>query len=155
MQLAGSIVNHPAAHRDRVSQCFLSDADLFQRVNPACRNRQIDRAPADDVPFARVSAPLVKIHFVSTPPQIRGEQVRPPIRCRSEQILPLAKNLRIRNAGKQEKPTSECPIRFTASDTDALQFLERVAEVIKNVARQQRLLALVAVEDCDFRCATA
>ena len=155
MQLAGFIVNHPAAHRNRVLQCFLSDADLFQRVNPACRNRQIDRASADDVPFARVSAPLVKIHLVSAPSEICGEQSASQIRCRSEQILPLRKNLRIRNAGKQEKPTSGCPIRFTASDTDALQFLERVAEVIKNVARQQRLLALVAVEDCDLRCATA
>jgi hypothetical protein len=27
--------------------------------------------------------------------------------------------------------------------------------MIENVARQQRLLALVAVEDCDLRCATA
>ena len=74
MQLAGSIVNHPTAHRDRVFQCFLGDPDLFQRVNPACRNRQIDRTSAEDVPFARVSAPLVKIHLVSAPPQIRGEQ---------------------------------------------------------------------------------
>jgi hypothetical protein len=67
-------VNHPAAHRDRVLQCFLGNPDLFQRVNPACRNRKIDRAPADDVPFAWVSAPLVKIHFVSAPPKICREQ---------------------------------------------------------------------------------
>ena len=45
--------------------------------------------------------------------------------------------------------------RKTASDTDALQFFERVAQVIENVARQQRLLALIAVKNCDFRCATA
>ena len=44
-------------------------------------------------------------------------------------ILPLSKNLRIRNPGKQESAM--------ASDTDALQFLKRVAEVIKNVAWQQ------------------
>ena len=29
MQLAGSIVNHPTAHRDRVLQCFLGNSDLF------------------------------------------------------------------------------------------------------------------------------
>jgi hypothetical protein len=27
--------------------------------------------------------------------------------------------------------------------------------VIENVARQQRLLALVAIKNCDLRCATA
>ena len=74
MQLAGSIVNHPTAHRDRVLQCFPGDPDLFQCVNPACRNCQIDRAPTDGVPFARVSAPLVKIHFVSAPSEICREQ---------------------------------------------------------------------------------
>jgi hypothetical protein len=74
MQLAGSIVNHSTAHRDRVLQCFLGDLDLFQRVNPACRNRQIDRASADDVPFAGISAPLVKIYVVSAPSEICREQ---------------------------------------------------------------------------------
>jgi hypothetical protein len=43
-------------------------------VDPACRNRQIDRASADDVPFARVSPPLVKIDFVSAPSEICREQ---------------------------------------------------------------------------------
>src|SRR5438445_5002048 len=74
MQLAGSIVNHPTAHRDRVLQCFVSNPDPFQCVNPARRNCQIDRAPTDDVPFARVSAPLVKVDFVSAPPDICREQ---------------------------------------------------------------------------------
>src|SRR5215216_7034777 len=74
MQCAGSIVNHPTAHRDRMLQCFLGDSDLFQCVNAACRNCQIDRAPANDVPFPRISAPLVKIHFVSAPTEICREQ---------------------------------------------------------------------------------
>ena len=47
------------------------------------------------------------------------------------------------------------PVCLAASNTDALQFFEDVAEVIENVARQQRLLALVAVEDCDLRGAAA
>jgi hypothetical protein len=38
------------------------------------RDRQIDRSPADDVAFARISAPLVKIDIVSAPAQVRGEQ---------------------------------------------------------------------------------
>jgi hypothetical protein len=38
---------------------------------------------------------------------------------------------------------------------DALQFFEGVAEVIEDIARQQRLLALVAVKNCDLRCAAA
>ena len=74
MQLAGSIVNHPTAHRDRVLQRFLGDSDLFQRVNPACRNRQVDRAAADHVPFAGVSAPFVKSYVVSAPSEICREQ---------------------------------------------------------------------------------
>ena len=74
MQRAGFIVNHPAAHRDRVLQYFISDAELFERVNSAGRKRQVDRTPADDVAFARISAPLVKIDIISAPPQIRSEQ---------------------------------------------------------------------------------
>jgi len=74
MQLAGSIVDHPAAHWNRVPQRFISEADLFQCVNPACRNRQIDRTSADDISFTRVSAPLVKIHSVSAPSEICRKQ---------------------------------------------------------------------------------
>ncbi len=74
MQLAGSVVNHAAAHRDGVLQDFISDADLFKRMNAARRNREIDRAPADDVAFARIGPPFVKIDLVAAPSQIRREQ---------------------------------------------------------------------------------
>jgi hypothetical protein len=73
MQLAESFVDHPAAHWNRVSQRFISNADLFQRVNAACRDRQIDRASADDVPFAGISTPLIKLHFVSASSEICRE----------------------------------------------------------------------------------
>ena len=155
MQLAGSIVNHPTAHRDRVLQCFLGDPDLFQRVNPACRNRQIDRAPADDVSFSRISAPLEQIHLVATPPQIRGEQSAS--QTAADQNKPCH-SVRIYESGNQESRKSrqaESPTRFTASDRDALQFFEGITEVIENIARQQRLLGLVAVENCDLGCAPA
>ena len=49
-------------------------------------------------------------------------------------------NRRIRNPGKQK--------RF-------LQFLEGAAQIIEDIARQKRLLALIAVENCELRCATA
>src|SRR3954462_13363699 len=39
-----------------------------------------------------------------------------------------------------------------ASVTDALQLLEGVPEVIEDISRQQRLLGLIAVKNCDFRC---
>ncbi len=71
---AGLIVNHPAAHRDRVLQRFMRDADLFERMNAPRRNRQIDRSSADDVSFAWISTPFVKIDIVPAPAQIRGEQ---------------------------------------------------------------------------------
>src|SRR5438445_7333201 len=67
-------MNHPAAHGDCVLQCFMREADLFERMNAPRRNRQINRSPADDVAFARVSAPLVEIDIVSAPAQVRGEQ---------------------------------------------------------------------------------
>jgi len=61
-------------------------------------------------------------------------------------------NQETRKAGKTDK--ADCRSIFTASDTDALQFFERVAQMIENISRQQRLLALIAVEDCDIRGAT-
>ena len=74
MQCARLIVNHSATHGDGVSQRFIGDSDLFQRMDPARRNGQIDRATADHVPFARISAALVKIDIVSAASQICSEQ---------------------------------------------------------------------------------
>ena len=74
MQGAGFIVNHPAAHGDGVLQGFMRDAELFEGMNAPHRNRQIDRSPADDVAFAWISTPLVKIDIIPAPAQIRGEQ---------------------------------------------------------------------------------
>ena len=74
MQRAGFIVNHPAPHRDRRLQRFISEPDLFQRTNTPGRDCQVDRAPTDDVPFARISAPFVEIDFTSSTSQIGGEQ---------------------------------------------------------------------------------
>ena len=65
-------MDRPAAHRDRVLQYFIRDAELFERVNPASGKRKIDRAPTDDIAFARIGPALVEIDVVPTPPQIRG-----------------------------------------------------------------------------------
>src|SRR5439155_4747857 len=74
MQCAGFIMNHPATHRDRVTERFVSDPDLFERMNPTRRNCQIDRTSANNVAFARISSPLVKIDFVAASPKVRGQQ---------------------------------------------------------------------------------
>ena len=74
MQRAGSIVNHAAAHRDGVFQCFISDSDLFKRMNAARRNRKIDRTSADEVAFAGIGPSFVKIYVVPTPSQVGREQ---------------------------------------------------------------------------------
>ena len=55
-------------------QDFVGDAELFERVNPAGGKREIDRASADDIAFARIGPAFVKIDIVSAPPEIRGEQ---------------------------------------------------------------------------------
>ena len=73
MQITRFIVNHPAPHRDRVPEHLIGDAELLKRVNSARRKREIDRAPADNVAFAWISPPFVKIDIVSTPPQVRCE----------------------------------------------------------------------------------
>jgi hypothetical protein len=74
MERAGFVMDHPAGHWNSVSQRLISNADLFERVNPARRNRQINRASTNDIPLARFSAPLVKIDLVSAPSEIRCEQ---------------------------------------------------------------------------------
>src|SRR5207249_1826096 len=74
MQRPRFIMNHPAAHWDCMFQGLFSDPDMFERVDPARRNRQVDRASAHDVAFARIGPSFVKIHLVPTPSQIRGEQ---------------------------------------------------------------------------------
>jgi hypothetical protein len=67
-------VDHAAAHRDGVSQHFIGDAELLERVNPARREREIDRSSADNIAFARIGPSLVKIDIVPAPPQVRAEQ---------------------------------------------------------------------------------
>ena len=75
-------MNHSAAHRDGVFQRFISDADLFERMNAARRNRQIDRTPADEVAFARdrpaFRKDLRRAHAVPGRPRA----IRPPGRYR-------------------------------------------------------------------------
>ena len=74
MQIARFVVNHATAHRDCVLQHFISKTELLERVNPARRKREIDRASADEISFARIGASFVKIDLVSASSQIRGEQ---------------------------------------------------------------------------------
>src|SRR5437867_9227281 len=74
MQIAGFIVDHASAHRNRVSQHVICDLNLFERVNPTRRNSEIDRASAYNVAFTRISPSLVKIDIVSAPAQVGGEQ---------------------------------------------------------------------------------
>ena len=47
------------------------------------------------------------------------------------------------------------PVCFAAFSIDGLQFLERVAQVIENVAWQQRFLTLIAIKNCDLSRAPA
>src|ERR1041385_6275571 len=70
MQFAGLVVDHPAGHRDCMAENFVGNAELFERVNPSGREREIDRAAANDVTFARIGPALVKFHLVSAPPEI-------------------------------------------------------------------------------------
>src|SRR2546423_11034967 len=74
MQVSGLIVDHPAGHWDRVLENFIGDPKLLERVNAASGEREIDRAAADDVPFPRIGASLVKFDIVAAPAEISGEK---------------------------------------------------------------------------------
>jgi hypothetical protein len=67
MQIARFIVDHAATHRDGVPQHLTSDPDLLERMNPARRDCEIDRASPDNISFPRVGPALVKIDIVSAP----------------------------------------------------------------------------------------
>jgi hypothetical protein len=57
-----------------VLEHLIGDTELLERMNPARRERKIDRTPTDNVAFARISPSLIKIYIVPAPAQIRGEQ---------------------------------------------------------------------------------
>jgi hypothetical protein len=74
MQVAGFLVDHPAWHRDSLSQDLVGNSELFKRVNTARRKREINGSPADNVALAWISAALVKIDMIPAPTQIRGQK---------------------------------------------------------------------------------
>jgi Flp pilus assembly protein TadD len=67
-------VDHPAGHGDGVAEDFIRDPKLFERVNSASGEGEINRAAANDVPFARIGAALVKRDLVAAAPEISSEQ---------------------------------------------------------------------------------
>ncbi len=157
VQCAGFIVNHSTAHWDCVFQSLGSDPDLFERMNAACRNRQVDRASADNVPFARIGPPFVKIDLVPTPSQIRPEQSTRQTATNENKSCHFVRiyesgNLKRRKSRQNRRDLAIYP---TASDRDGLQFFEGVAQVIQNITGQQRLLALAIVKNRDLGCTPA
>ena len=74
MEITGFVMDHAAAHRDGVSQYVVGDSDLLEGMNPARRERKIDRAPADNIAFARVGPSFIKIDIVATAPQVGRQQ---------------------------------------------------------------------------------
>src|SRR6516162_8049874 len=148
MQRPEFIMNYPATHWDCMFQGLFSDPDLLQRMNTACRNREVDRASAHDVPFTRISTAFIKIDFMPTLSQIRREQSA---RQTATDKNKSCHSVRIYESGNQESRKSRqngCnpAIYPTASDKDALQFFEGIPQVIQNVTGQQRLLTLAIVK---------
>ena len=74
MQCAGFFVNHPASHRNCLSQYFVGDSDLLQRMNSSGREREIDRSSANHIAFARIAPALVKIDLVPASSEVRRQQ---------------------------------------------------------------------------------
>ena len=130
-------MNHPAAHRDRASQRFLGNPDLFERVNPACRNGQVNGASADYVPFARISAPLVQIHVVAAPSQIGSEQSARETAADQNKFRHSVRIYQSRRQESRKSPITRMLTHLTAPQAEILQFFEGLAEVIQNISRQQ------------------
>ena len=53
---------------------MFGDSELMKCVNPARRERKIDRSSADKIALARIGAAFVEIDIVSALSQIRCEQ---------------------------------------------------------------------------------
>src|SRR5207248_318936 len=68
------VVDHSPPHRDGVPHHFPGNAELLQCMNTARRNREINRASADEISRARIRSTLIKGHLVSPSPEIRSEQ---------------------------------------------------------------------------------
>jgi hypothetical protein len=66
-------MDHATPHWDRMAQYIVGNTELLERMDPARREREINRPPSDNIAFARISPSLVKIDIVPTPPQIRSE----------------------------------------------------------------------------------
>src|SRR5438132_3671227 len=130
LQCTTAIMDHPAAHRDRVSQRFLGNPNLFQRMDPARRNGQVNGASADDVPFARISAPLVQIHLVPASSQIRCEQSARETAADEYEFRHPVRIYQSRRQESRKSPITRMLTHLTAPQADALQFFEGVTEVI-------------------------
>ena len=70
MKAAGFVMDHTAAHGNGVTQHLIGNTELFERVNAAGRKREIDRASANCVSLARITASLVELDLVSLPAEI-------------------------------------------------------------------------------------
>jgi hypothetical protein len=67
-------MDHPAAHRDGVSQDFISDAELLERVDAPCGKGEIDRPAADEISGPRIRAPLIQLHLIAAPAEVSGQE---------------------------------------------------------------------------------
>jgi hypothetical protein len=67
-------MDHPARHRDGVREDFIGNAQLPEGVDAASREREIDRAAANNIPFPRIAATFVEFDVIAMPPEIGGEQ---------------------------------------------------------------------------------
>src|SRR6266446_4606374 len=67
-------MDHATAHRDRVLEDFISNAELLEGVDATGGEGEIDRASADDVAFAGIGPAFVKIDLVTTPAEKGAEQ---------------------------------------------------------------------------------
>jgi hypothetical protein len=74
-------------------------------MNPARRDCEIDRAPADNIPFTRVGSPLIKIDIVSAA-QIRREQSARQTAADENEFRhgPESTNQEARKTGKETEP---------------------------------------------------
>lgn len=138
MEVAGFVVDHPAGHGDGVTEDFIRDPKLFERVNSASGEGEINRAPANDVPFARIGAALVKRDLVAAAPEISSEQTAGEAATNQNE---LRHGGRFGESGKQQSRKRN----FWSGDRSYLQGnISDVALGIRIVARFIFLLTLGA-----------
>ncbi len=95
-------MDHPAAHRDRVTQHLVRNPELLECVNAARGEREIDRAAADEVAGVRIWTALEELDFMAASAEESGHHSAGEAAADQREFAQAATILPISHGGKQQ-----------------------------------------------------